>query len=487
MKKNVKSQNSMGRNIIFNLLKTMVTIIFPLITFPYASRILQVNCIGRYSFSLSVVNYFSLIAASGIQTYAIREGAKIRNNKNQMNILFTEIFVIHILLTIFAYFMLFIGVSFIPKLHNYRTEILIISVQIILLTLSLNWVYTVFEDFIYITIVSFILQSLTLVGLLLFVHSPKDLYIYITLSMIASYGYGIFSFIHAKKYIKFEGPLKINTKHIKPIFTIFISTIAIMIYVSSDETMIGWMNGDYEVGLYSTASKIYLVVKQILNAIVSVMLPRITFYLGNNNYEDAKKLGNDILDGMTTLCFPAMIGLMVMSKEIITVYAGKSYIEASGALTLLGIALVFAVFSNILVNCILIALHHEKLVMKATIFSAILNIILNFILIPSYGFKAAAFTTIVAEVSIMFICLRKTKELIQLRIDKSVILSTLIGCLIIISLCLISKRIIDNNLYRLVFAITSSSIVYTISQIIFKNKFVYNIIIQYINKPLNSK
>lgn len=473
-------QKSVGKNVSLNLLKTMVNVVFPLITFPYASRVLQVRCMGRYSFSLSVVSYFSLIAALGIQTYAIREGSKYRDDKEKINRFFSEIFSIHLISTTFAYFLLFISVLTVDKLRGYKIEIAILSAEIILLTLSLNWVYIIYEDFVYITIVSFILQTVSLIGLILFVHSPSDLYIYTFLSMFAGFGYGIFSFIHARKYVHLLFKPTIETKHLKPIFTLFIATIAITIYVSSDATILGWLKDDYAVGIYSTASRIYLAVKQLLNAIIAVMLPRISYYIGMERFDDAKKMGDSVVDGMVTLCFPCMTGLMCMSREIIIVYVGKNYQEAYMPLALLGVALVFAVFANFYCNCLLVSFCREMIVMIATIFSAVLNILLNFVLIPHYSTNAAAVTTILAEASIFIISWYKSRENLEVGIQKKVLFPVLIGCLGIVVICIASKIMIGNTVVRLLLAVIVSVLFYLIIQYVTGNIFVKNMASQFI-------
>ena len=74
-------KKSLGLNAFLNGLRSVLNLIFPLITFPYISRVLSVNGIGIYNFSNTYIGYFILIAGLGIATYAVREGAKYRDNK----------------------------------------------------------------------------------------------------------------------------------------------------------------------------------------------------------------------------------------------------------------------------------------------------------------------------------------------------------------------------------------------------------------------
>ena len=77
-------EKSIKLNAVLNVMKTVLSLVFPLITFPYITRVLQVNAIGKYDFSVSVISYFSLIAALGITTYAVREGTKYRGDQEKM-------------------------------------------------------------------------------------------------------------------------------------------------------------------------------------------------------------------------------------------------------------------------------------------------------------------------------------------------------------------------------------------------------------------
>ena len=72
---------SLKINMILNVLKTFMSIIFPLITYPYATRVLGVENFGKINYSNSVITYVALIASLGIASYAIREGGFYRYNQ----------------------------------------------------------------------------------------------------------------------------------------------------------------------------------------------------------------------------------------------------------------------------------------------------------------------------------------------------------------------------------------------------------------------
>ena len=142
---------SIKRNAFFNVLKNVSSILFPLITFPYISRVLLPENVGKINFSLSFVSFFSVIATLGIYTYAIRECSKVRDDSIKFNKIANQIYSINILTTIFAYSLLFIIVCSFSELESYRTIIIFQSASILAITLGADWINAAFEDFKFIT------------------------------------------------------------------------------------------------------------------------------------------------------------------------------------------------------------------------------------------------------------------------------------------------------------------------------------------------
>lgn len=163
----------MGLNAFLNGLRSVLNLIFPLITFPYISRVLSVNGIGIYNFSNTYIGYFILIAGLGIATYAVREGAKYRDNKEQIEEFSSEVFSINILATVIAYILLLLSLVIFKNLNNYVACILIFSIQILFTTLGTEWIYTIYEDYTYITIRSIIFKILSIILLFIFVKDRQ--------------------------------------------------------------------------------------------------------------------------------------------------------------------------------------------------------------------------------------------------------------------------------------------------------------------------
>lgn len=146
------SNRSLKINTIFNAIKTFSSIIFPLITFPYISRTLLAENVGKVNFGLSIISYFTLIASLGITTYAIRECAAVREDRKKLSQIASQIFSINIITTFFSYLLLVLTLVFYSKLENYKLLITIQSLSILFATLGTDWINSAMEDFKYITI-----------------------------------------------------------------------------------------------------------------------------------------------------------------------------------------------------------------------------------------------------------------------------------------------------------------------------------------------
>lgn len=235
-------ERSLGLNGLLNGIRSVLNLLFPLITFPYVARVLSVDGLGKYNFANTYVGYFVLLAGLGISTYAVREGTKYRNNRLKISGFLSEIFSINLISTIIAYIMLIISLLIFKSLYPYAICILIFSTQIAFTTIGTEWIFIIYEDYSYITIRSILVKVLSIILLFIFVKNTNDYLIYAGITVLANAGSNIFNFFYVKKFCDIKLTLDINWKyHIKPILIIFATTIAVNIYLSSDTTILGLM------------------------------------------------------------------------------------------------------------------------------------------------------------------------------------------------------------------------------------------------------
>lgn len=472
-----KKVPSLKVNMILNAIRGCMSIVFPLITFPYISRVLGVDNIGKYNFATSIVSYFLMISELGIGTYAVREGAPLKDKKDKLQKFSNQMFSINIISTALSFFLLLLAIVFVNKFHDYFLLLIVLSVQIIIKPFSIEWIYSIFEDYVYITIRSIVFQLISLVLLFALVHSEDDLLIYTGITVLSACGTNFFNFIHARKYLKIRFTKGINLrKHIRPILILFAMSVTVVIYVSSDTTILGFICDDYTVGIYSVSVKVYTIIKTLLSSVLVVSIPRLSAQYGNNNLVDFKTTAEDIYKTLLTVIMPAIVGLIILRDHIVYIIGGNSYLEATSSLTLLSIALFCCLAAWFWGQCILVPMKHEKDVFNATVFSAFVNIGLNFLLIPVWKENAAALTTIIAEGCAFVWCRHKGKQYSNIGGFSATLFKVIVGCITICAFGWLTGNCITNRWACIATTIIGSIVIYTLVEIILKNEAVYSIL-----------
>lgn len=470
-------EKSLKFNMILNLVKNLVDIIFPFITFPYATKVLGVKNIGKYSFSQSVIEYFTLFSALGISTYAIREGAKIRARRTEIEKFSSQMFSMRLIFTFISYASLFIILLYAEILLNYRILVLLLSLSMIFKTIGMDWIFTAYEDFTYITIRTIVLRLISIAGLFLFVKNKDDLIPYMCVAIFSDVVGNACNHLYARKHCFFTLTSQLDFKrHIKPILTLFGLNIAITIYVSSDTTILGLFCGDYTVGIYALSSKVYSIIKTLLTSVLVVSIPRLSKLYGNKEGGQFIATITSIYLMLLTLMFPAILGIAILRKEIIVFISSREFIQAKSSLFILCIALFFCIGAYFWAQCVMIPMGMEGTLFKITLISAIVNIILNFSLIPFWKEDAAAFTTALAEMFTFFVCRYKCKKQIFLSKLYVNLGKIFIGCLGIYVTSCIMRRLINNEIVYMFATILLSSLVYIALEIILKNESIGEII-----------
>lgn len=469
-----RKYKSIGVNAILNAIKTGLSIIFPLITYPYAFRILHTENIGKVNFSSSIVGYFALIATLGYSSYAVREGAKIRDDKEKINNFASQIFSMNLLTTIVAYVLLFVCVFALPRLADYKMLIVISSMSILLTTLSIEWVNTIYEDYLFITIRSVIAQLIILVLMFIVVRNEDDYLKYAMLGNLSSFVVCILNYFYCQRYVKIKFTFKIDIKkHLKPIFLLFANAVATTIYVNSDITMLGWISGDYSVGIYSVAVKIYTVMKNVVSAIYTVAIPRISYYVGKNEVVAIKHLYSLVVSRVLLFLLPASAGIICTAREIIMFMGGIEYTDGIVTLQILAISLVGAILGGLITYCFNIPTGKEKYNMEATTISAIINIGLNCVLLQSMKQNGAALTTMISEFFVFVYCFARNKNVrkyVDWNIIKKNLFHAVIGILTIIGISACCHVFIKNYLISMIAIILLSVITYFVELVLLNNE-----------------
>lgn len=476
------AQKSLKKNAFYSVLKVFLSLVFPLITFPYASRILLPEGIGKVNFANSIINYFVMIASLGIGNYATREASKIRDDKHALTKFFKEIISINIVCCIIAYVLFFIALLVIPKFSEYRNLLLVCSSNILFSILGIEWIFTANEEFKFITLRSFFIQIFSLIYLFIFVRTKEDILHYAVFSIFKSAGSNILNFFFVWKYIDITYRIKLEIKkHLKGVIVFFGMSVAISVYTMLDTSMLGFLSNDTQVGYYTASIKLSHLILSMLTAITSVLLPRLTNYAKERNSSSFDELVSKSANILILLSVPMTFGLLILSKPLILLLSGENFVNAIPTMRLLTPLLIIISFGSLIGVQILPSLGKEKISFYSYIAGAISNITFNAIFIPKFGAFGAAIGTIIAETTVSMTQFIYTRKYILNKEFLVTVLESVFASLIMSILIYFLLHFIDSVPLQLLISFISGLIVYCIILYILKNKYFTTYFSKFIN------
>lgn len=388
---------SVKKNFLYNSTITVSNYLFPLLTYPYVSRVLGLSNIGICNFIDSVIYYFYLLSFMGITTCGIREIARVKGDKNEMSKSFSGLLMLHFLSTLVAIATLLICMYSIPKFFPYRDLLYIGVVKLIFQLFLVEWFYAGLEDFSYITKRTILIKILYVISVFGFVHHATDYKIYFFLS-VAMIGVNAFiNLIHTKKFIMFLLNFNIK-KYLVPFFTLGFYAIITSMYTTFNTTFLGFVCGTDEVGNYTTATKLYSIIIALFTAFTGVMIPRMTSLVAENKIDEFKNKCQKSMELLISFTLPATILFVIFSPDLVYLLAGKGFEGAYLPSRIVMPLLLIIGLAQILVMQILTPLKKDRAILVNSIFGAILGVSLNFCLVPYYGAVGAALSWVLSEV-----------------------------------------------------------------------------------------
>ena len=181
----VKSK-AVAKNAIYNMLYKTVVLIFPMLTSMYVSRVLQEDRIGKVAYAQNIASYFLALALLGFSEYGTREMANVAKDREKTNIVFSELFCINILSTTVATVLYILLVC---SRANLRVDFwLYMATGLVIFSnyANIDWLYRGQEEYGFITGRSTIVKIVSLLSMLLFVHTKKDFVLYALLTSMST-------------------------------------------------------------------------------------------------------------------------------------------------------------------------------------------------------------------------------------------------------------------------------------------------------------
>jgi O-antigen/teichoic acid export membrane protein len=403
------------KNYLYNVIYQILTLLLPLVTVPYISRILGTEGIGIYSYTHSIAEYFVLVAMLGIQNYGNRIIAKAKDNQEKLNQTFSSLIIFHISLSIIVTIGYILYCIIIAKSNTKIAMIQLLYVTSAIF--DITWFFNGMEEFKLTVTRNIIIRLISVALVFLFVKTSNDLVIYTAIIAGASLLSQISLWVVLKRYIKFKQvKAREVLSHFKPCLILFIPAIAASLYKIMDKIMLGNISNMSQVGIYENAEKIINVPLKIITALGTVMLPKMSNLVEKGEREKSKKYIEKsltfVMFASSALCF----GIMGIANKFIPIFLGEAFYESAKITFLLSITIIFISTTNVIRTQYLIPNEKDKSYMKSIALGAIVNLITNILLIPRFQATGATIGTILAEFSVMtyqIIDVRKEIQIIE--------------------------------------------------------------------------
>lgn len=394
---------SVKTNYLLTLANAVTGILFPMISFPYASRILMADGIGQVNFFQSIISYFTLIACLGIPTYAIRKVARLKDDPAQLSHTVTEILIFNSILTFVVYLVALTVGAFVAKISVDYPLFILMSLSIGLTSMGCEWFYQGREDFKYITVRGIIVKTIATILMFVLVRDKQDVLWYGLYTVVGSVGGNVFNMVRLRKFVKRKHIRRSQLRpmrHMRPALKVFMIYAMTTIYLQFNTIMLGFIDDSASVGYYAGATRIMRIAIEIVAALGVAMLPRMSQYIKAGDQIKFAEMAQKAYGFVIALTLPMALGMAIVSPILIPIFCGDSYEPAILTLSIVAPAIIAIGIANVLSVQILYPQEKENLILRASFVGLIVSIVSNLILIPVLSQNGAAISLVLTEISV---------------------------------------------------------------------------------------
>lgn len=393
---------SVKRNFTYSSILTLSSYIFPLLTFPYVSRVLGVSGIGIANFIDSIIEYAILISMMGISIVGIREVASCKMQKAKLSEVYSNLLILNAISTAIAITIVSVAMFTVPSLQPYKLLLAVGLCKLFMNLFMTEWLFIGLEDFAYITKRALIVKFLYVLSIFAFVRNQSDIIVYYSLSVSSVVINALINLRYARKFVK----LSFRKINIRPYMSVFFTNgiykLVCSLYLSINITWLGFVRDTVQVGYYTTATKLYTIIIALFTAFTNVMLPHLSALLSEGNKEEFWKKIRLSVEALLFFSFPVMTYSIVFGDKMLHILVGDGFENSYLPFRMIMPLVLIIGLSQIFVLQILLPMKKDNKVLRNTVLGALTAIITNLILAKPLGAIGTATTWICSECVVMF-------------------------------------------------------------------------------------
>lgn len=394
---------SIKTNILYSSILTTANYIFPLITYPYVSRVLGVTNIGICNFVDSIINYFSMFSLMGIVAVGIRNVAAAKNDRNELSKTLTNLFWLNTVSTLIVVAALCLSIFLVPKFQEHKELLFVGVMKVIFSYLMIDWFYRGIEDFKYITNRGLLIRLGYVIGIFVFVREKDDYGVYYLLSVMMIVVNAVMNLWHSRKFATISLNLrKVEIRKYLPSFlTLGLYIILTSMYTTFNVAYLGFACDETEVGYYTTATKLHTIFLSIFSAFTGVMLPRMSSLLNEGNREDFKIMISKSIRILIAFSLPLIAFTEVFAGDIISVISGPGYELAILPMQIVMPLILIIGYEQIIVIQVLMPLKKDRAIFIGSLAGAAVGIIMNILVVGQLKSIGSAIVWFSSEIVVL--------------------------------------------------------------------------------------
>lgn len=453
---------NLKKNLVYNSILSLSQVLFPLITIPYISRVLDPEGVGRVGFIDSYTYFFTVVAEFGIITYGVREIVKLKDDPIALKKLVSELFLIQLIASGITSVIYLTGIFILwQKIGDLR--LIAFSVAFFIANFFYcEWYFWGKEAFRYIAIRSILIRVAGVVCIFLLINTPQDYYIYYGIITISAIIGLVWNFSILFKEIKpvFRG-LSIR-KHIPQLLMMNGVTLGYSIFLMLDTPLLRLSNTEKAVGFYIFAIKIIRTGSAVITDLLLVLYPHTVDLINTSSTEAVKRKIHQSSQLMLLLSIPLTTGIFLLADSITQVYLGPAFSPVAINLQILAIFPVISTFELFLNRQVLLSYHKEKQVMTLMLVSGFIFITTTILLSTFYGDKGASIAIVMAEILLLIFSYYQVRQLKMgfTFIEWKNIFQIISGVILFLPVIYFNKTFIDTKWLELVCNIAGCILIY---------------------------
>lgn len=374
--------------------------IFPVITLPYLVRVLGPEKYGLINFAAAFSAYFVIITDYGFNLSATQEISVNRNDKEKVSEIFSSVLTIKIILFFLSSGIFFLIVNMFELFSNDAGLYSIMFIGVVGIVLFPLWVYQSVEQMKYILIINVAIRSVTVVSIFLLVKVENDyllLAVIYTITQVMTGITGLF-FAIRKFDLRYLFPSKVQLlEQLKKGWNLFLSSIWINLYTTSNVFILGLFAPNSVVGYYSAADKVRIAFQGILSSMSQSVFPYVNKLLAES-YQKFISFNRKLLKISVIIGIIISSSLFLFAEPIVKIVLGNEYSPSVIVLRIIAWLPLIIFLSNVFGIQTMLPLNYQKRFSQILFLAALINLMISFSIVPSYFEIGTAVSMLVTEI-----------------------------------------------------------------------------------------